>query len=51
MSAHFYRCLYCCLQVADVIHRIKNAKYIYAVFVCPLDKGFYHIIGIMAVTQ
>ncbi|CQI67154.1 Uncharacterised protein [Salmonella enterica subsp. enterica serovar Typhimurium str. DT104] len=44
-----------CLQggfhIARVVHGIEDAEHVHAVFHCPLNEAFHHVIGVVAVAE
>ena len=39
------------LHIARVVHGIEDAEDVHAVFHCPLNEAFHHVIGVMAITE
>ncbi|CQE86165.1 Uncharacterised protein [Salmonella enterica subsp. enterica serovar Typhimurium str. DT104] len=44
-----------CLQggfhIARVVHGIEDAEHVHAVFHCPLNEAFHHVIGVVAIAE
>ncbi len=51
VSADFQCGLHRSLQIANIIHRIKDPEHIHTVLMRTLHKAGHHIIGVMPVPQ
>ncbi|CQM14611.1 Uncharacterised protein [Salmonella enterica subsp. enterica serovar Typhimurium str. DT104] len=38
-------------HIARVVHGIEDAEHVHAVFHCPLNEAFHHVIGVVAVAE
>ena len=51
MFAYLNHGAQCSFKVAHIVHGVKYAEHIYAVYSSPFNKFLYHIIGIVTVAE